>query len=230
MSDMTGSTPGSGPGFPVYGADAGPPPGAAQPASPAPLPPTPELRREAAQRIMTSKDYLNENAAIRAPLVREVQRLLAADNPTDTRPRNEITNMIEADPPPAPPVPPVELERKLHDHLKFAPETPWAERTDFIEAARDGLAALQATHAEAGHFINAMSDAFKQPALDSEQAAAVMQREWGADYAQNLAFAKAAAQRLPPHVRAQLTEIEAIGNAPAVLKLLAAAGRRMSRR
>ena len=220
MSD-TAPTPGTGPGFPTFSGDAAPQPS---------IPATAELRREEVARIMHSPDYLSDHEHVRAPLVRRVRELMSADHPTDTRPRNEITGMVEAEPPPAPPVPPLELQAKLSNNLSFPTHVSMDDRAAFLDVARDGLAALGASHAEAGHFIHGMNDALRAEPLTIEAAEATMRREWGASYEANMQAARAALRVLPPHVKAQMTEVPEIGNSPAVLRLLATAGRRMQAR
>ena len=218
MSD-TAATPSSGQGFPTFAGDAAPQPGA--------VPATPELRREAAQRLMSSPDYTSENAAIRGPLVREVQRLLAADNPTDRRPRDAVTGMVDAPPPAAPPANSLELHAALSNHVTFPAHVPMADRADFLDVSGAGLAALGASRTEAGWFSHAAGEVLRAPdSFTPETAEKALRATWGGAYETNLRAAQHAVRRLPPAVRAHLTETP-IGNHPRVMQILADAGRRM---
>jgi hypothetical protein len=210
-----------------------PPPGASptsfEPAAPSatPLPATAEMRKEEVGRLMADPRYLSDHAHERGPLVRRVRELLDADHPTDTRPRDAVTGMVEAEPEQAPPASRMDLDAALGNHITFPATVSDDDRTLFRATARDGLAALGASPAEAGWFTVAASEVLKAPdAFTPETAAATLQREWGASFDANLRAARGAMQRLPQHVRAHLAE-HPIGNHPSVVKLLADAGRRL---
>ncbi len=133
----------------------------------------------------------------------------------------------DATPAASPPATRAELDALTIERVRFPDDAGDEDRALFRTTARDGLAALGATHGEAAHFAAAASDVLRQPdAFTPATAEAALRRAWGSDYQRNLDAAKAAVQRLPPAARAHLLE-SPVSNHPKVMQLLADAGRRM---
>lgn len=201
-------------------------PSSAPAAAPADLPTTPELRREAVAALMAKPEYTSTYSHERAPLVRRVRELLAADHPDDDRPRDEFTGEVTAAPDQAAPASAFEIATKISDHVSFPATVPDAEREGFRDMATSGLAALGATAAETGHFALAVTEVLKAPdRFTRESAETALRREWGTAYDANLRAAHHGLAQLPPTTRAELAN-SLIANHPRVVRLLADAGRR----
>jgi hypothetical protein len=162
--------------------------------------------------------------------MRRVRELLAADHPTDDRPRDATTGMVTAPDPEAPPASAPELHTALSNHVSFPSNVPMADRGEFLDASREGLAALGATRVEAGWFSDAAGEVLRAPdSFTPETAQRALMDTWGATYADNLRHAQRAVRSLPTPVRARLVETP-LGNHPRIVEILAAAGKRMAAR